>query len=161
MFFRKALVVAAALTTGAFAALPFAGYYRIVNPQTGNRFEVSDSGTAPRIPIVASPPIAADNQKWYLAYMAAEGEASAFYQFTAASPVRLAFVSAQHEGNGLTAERFGRPFNVTELSTGLFTLTIPLTNPLLAVTAHETGSQLTLEPRDATNELQVWTFQRA
>ncbi|EJD35057.1 hypothetical protein AURDEDRAFT_130842 [Auricularia subglabra TFB-10046 SS5] len=64
------------------------------------------------------------------------------------------------KGNGLTAETFKTGFNVTEFGSATgFTITIPLTNPLLAVTTTTDASQLTLEVRDATNNLQVWTFQ--
>ncbi|EJD43179.1 hypothetical protein AURDEDRAFT_167596 [Auricularia subglabra TFB-10046 SS5] len=113
---------------------------------------------APRTQVLGYPPNDGGNQKWNLTLESTEGE-SGFYTFTALDPVRSVFVNAQNIGNGLTSEVFTTTFNVTEVggATG-FTITIPLTDPVLAVTAAFSATQLTLEPHDPDNGFQIWTF---
>ncbi|KZV79860.1 hypothetical protein EXIGLDRAFT_734142 [Exidia glandulosa HHB12029] len=174
IFPLRGLLLAAALyaqlQAGVRGALPAENTtFTIINPQTLLEWAILNSDPVNNQPIIGFPFTGGPNHDFKLRKVGSR-DPSGIFMFDSLQPGMGIFVNAI-QGQGVTLQNFTGPLNVTETGITIvrfttFTITVPLTNPILAVTTDATsGGQLTLQPLAAPNSTiglrQLWAFQVA
>ncbi|KZV89727.1 hypothetical protein EXIGLDRAFT_695341 [Exidia glandulosa HHB12029] len=93
------------------------GPYIIENQQTGYVYTIQNGSTAVSGAGILGMPLAdpcIPSQQWLIHRMSTDGNSTGFYTFTALIPSLNVFATGVAR-NGLTAQTFASPLNVTEL----------------------------------------------
>ncbi|EJD43197.1 hypothetical protein AURDEDRAFT_167614 [Auricularia subglabra TFB-10046 SS5] len=162
MLFITALAFLATLSASVLGALPVSGSsYNIQNLQTG--LFVDDFGgiITPGNHIIGFPFTGGPNQLWKVTLFASGGASWGVYTFSCAlSTAVVSIYAVGVPNNGLTAQGFAIPLNVTVVpGTNQTTITVP-TTALAVTTATSSGSQLVLQALVGVtgSNLQRWRF---